>query len=453
MQIKLQDMYQAFYNSDPKHHTPPIPTTQVIPPLTPHRLRQLCYSNEEPTEEEQTATVSRLLHAVHALEAAVHQGDPVRRVVEGSGGPLEGSAELQWMGEYMLKREFSEGSHHVFGIAVPKLTPDTAQALDQNRSLSNMQEAACVPSADDSNIVMPHPASSSSSSDSLNNASTQTCDDSNGALQQERSISDDAATAENKVQNSSSLSIAQALLHLPAVIAKPLASLIRFGAQRWHADNTHDSETQQQPALLPDQACSPSACVQSTTSVQGSCPVDVSQNDKHSSSSSSCSSNSDGNSNNHTTSANTGSSNPVLSGRTAEAQCVPSSGHAAQTHSNDNKPTAQTHSNDSKPTAQTHSNDNKPTAQTHNTDDEQHQVPEPERIAVPSYVWQLLTETAGRLLKESCGESWLLQPKIADMTRLEYRAYMLGGASAVRSSYRPSCLTASTVSCIAFAVC
>ena len=447
-------MYQAFYNSDPEHHTPPIPTTQVIPPLTQQRLRQLCYSNEEPTEEEQTATVSRLLHAVHALEAAVLQGDPVRGVVEGSGGSPEGSAELQWMGEYMLKREFSEGSHHVFGIAVPKLIPDTDQALDQHRSLSNMQEAVCIPSADDSDTVIPHPASRSSSSGSLNNASTQTCCyDSNGTLQQQRSISNDAVTTANKVQSSSSLSLAQALLHVPAVIAKPLTSLIRLCAQSWHADNNHNSEAQQQPALLPDQACSPSVSVPSTVLAQDSCPVSASQDDNHSSSSSSnssssnsssssCRSNSGGNINNHTTSASTGSSNPLMSGHASEVQYATSSGQAAQTHSTDHKPTAQTHSTD-----------HNPTAQSHGTDGQQNQVPEPQRIAVPSYVWQPLIETAGRLLKESCGESWLLQPKIADMTRLEYRVYMLGGASAVRFSYRSSCLTASKVSCIAFAVC
>ena len=37
----------------------------------------------------------------------------------------------------------------------------------------------------------------------------------------------------------------------------------------------------------------------------------------------------------------------------------------------------------------------------------------------------LLDETADRLLRESCGEGWLLQPRIANMTRLEHRAYML----------------------------
>ena len=43
----------------------------------------------------------------------------------------------------------------------------------------------------------------------------------------------------------------------------------------------------------------------------------------------------------------------------------------------------------------------------------------------------LLAETADRLLHHSCGEGWLVQPRIANMSGLEYRVYLLGGASAV----------------------
>ncbi len=45
-----------------------------------------------------------------------------------------------------------------------------------------------------------------------------------------------------------------------------------------------------------------------------------------------------------------------------------------------------------------------------------------------------LDETADRLLQTSCGEGWLVQPRIANMSGLEYRVYMLGGASAVSLS-------------------
>ena len=50
---------------------------------------------------------------------------------------------------------------------------------------------------------------------------------------------------------------------------------------------------------------------------------------------------------------------------------------------------------------------------------------------IPAELVSLLEVTADRILKEPCGEGWLLQPRIADMTLLEYRVYMLNGAQAV----------------------
>ena len=44
---------------------------------------------------------------------------------------------------------------------------------------------------------------------------------------------------------------------------------------------------------------------------------------------------------------------------------------------------------------------------------------------------QLLDKTANKILQASCGEGWLVQPRIANMTGLEYRVYMLGGATEV----------------------
>ena len=52
---------------------------------------------------------------------------------------------------------------------------------------------------------------------------------------------------------------------------------------------------------------------------------------------------------------------------------------------------------------------------------------------LPAELVALLEVAADRVLKESCGEGWLMQPRIADMTRLEYRVYMLNGAQAVSS--------------------
>ena len=52
-------------------------------------------------------------------------------------------------------------------------------------------------------------------------------------------------------------------------------------------------------------------------------------------------------------------------------------------------------------------------------------------LQLPAELNSLLAETADRLLNHSCGEGWLVQPHIANMSHLEYRVYLLGGASAV----------------------
>ena len=52
-------------------------------------------------------------------------------------------------------------------------------------------------------------------------------------------------------------------------------------------------------------------------------------------------------------------------------------------------------------------------------------------LQLPAELNSLLAETADRLLLHSCGEGWLVQPRVANMTGLEYRVYLLGGASAV----------------------
>ena len=52
-------------------------------------------------------------------------------------------------------------------------------------------------------------------------------------------------------------------------------------------------------------------------------------------------------------------------------------------------------------------------------------------LQVTAELNSLLAEVADRLLHHSCGEGWLVQPRIANMSGLEYRVYLLGGASAV----------------------
>lgn len=237
MQMQLQDMYQSYYDADPENRTPPIPTAQVVPPVSTQRLQQLCYSHTRvPTEAELTDTAYAILDALHELETTVPQGDRIRGVVERSGASFYASPGLQWMGEYMIKREFSEGSHHVFGISLPKLLPEPIEASHCHTDL-NLQHT---------------------------NAST-------------------TMTSHNMAT---------------------------------------DMGNPEQSSLT-------------------SCPLD--------------------------------------------------------------------------------------------------QDAEPVQITIPSYVWQLLWETASRLLTESCGESWLLQPKIASMTRLEYRVYLLGGVSGVQNPHTACC--------------
>ncbi len=82
-------------------------------PLSSERLQQLCYSDLRSTESERRAVVDSLLGSFQQLEASVAVDSTLRRVVEGGGG--------DWMGQYMIKREFSEGSYHVFGIVMPDL--------------------------------------------------------------------------------------------------------------------------------------------------------------------------------------------------------------------------------------------------------------------------------------------------------------------------------------------
>ena len=52
-------------------------------------------------------------------------------------------------------------------------------------------------------------------------------------------------------------------------------------------------------------------------------------------------------------------------------------------------------------------------------------------LQISAEVNSMLTKAADRVLQHSCGEGWLVQPHIANMSGLEYRVYLLGGASAV----------------------
>ncbi len=109
-QVMLQNMYESYYRAEPAQRTPPIPTTQVTTQQSAERERELCYLAAT-TASEKEAVKQRLLKAVLELEHLVAPEHPVRSMVEGGSSA--------WMGQYIIKREFSEGSRHVFGISLP----------------------------------------------------------------------------------------------------------------------------------------------------------------------------------------------------------------------------------------------------------------------------------------------------------------------------------------------
>ncbi|KAL0053162.1 hypothetical protein WJX82_001794 [Trebouxia sp. C0006] len=110
--VILQNMYESYYRAEPAQRTPPIPTTQVKSQQSAERERELCYLAAT-TASEKDAVKQRLLKAVLELEQLVAPEHPVRSMVEGGSSA--------WMGQYIIKREFSEGSRHVFGITLPDL--------------------------------------------------------------------------------------------------------------------------------------------------------------------------------------------------------------------------------------------------------------------------------------------------------------------------------------------
>jgi len=109
----LQNMYESYYRAEPAQRTPPIPTTQLKTQQSAERERELCYLAAT-TVSEKDAVKQRLLKAVLDLEHLVAPEHPVRSMVEGGTSA--------WMGQYIIKREFSEGSRHVFGISLPDLS-------------------------------------------------------------------------------------------------------------------------------------------------------------------------------------------------------------------------------------------------------------------------------------------------------------------------------------------
>lgn len=298
---------------------------QVKIPLPTERLQELCYSELNSTESERSTVVSSLMHSLYQLEASVDMNSTVRQVVEGGGG--------DWMSQYMIKREFSEGSYHVFGITVPDLR-SIQSVLKHNLSARQDHAEEVCPNLDAGvPAFVPEPTS-----------------------------------------------ILVKLIHKGQDLMRPLVP---------------DSLARLQPVATLLGTCTDTIDVIPEKSKQRTCKdsaaiVGVQTKTGVSSVTTILPSPSSGNVVSHDT---LGPANQICS------HCPSADvdrGHVDCAHKDDS-----------------------------------HHMAAIDQGLLPAEIASLLNATADRLLRESCGEGWLLQPRIADMTRLEYRVYMLNGAQAV----------------------
>lgn len=296
MQVQLQSMYESYYAADPSSHTPPIPTVNLHLSHAPQRKSKLCSQATETTSGEREAAKTALLDAVFALEKALAPEHPIRQMVDAGGS--------NWMGRYIIKREYSEGAHHIHGLTLPELSLLSTLADDmQVHHGKHAAGAALTAIADQWNASSPECSS--------NRPYTL------GHLPQELS----ALVTESKA----------AILHPGSSISAAAsheadAALQPLGAQSCDLDPSSHT------CLNPNLAAHDTADVLNHSSGVGA----------------------------------------AEGGRWVYAG-----------------------------------------------------------MQLPNHLDSLLEETADNLLRHSCGEGWLVQPRIANMSGLEYRVYLLGGASAV----------------------
>ena len=314
-------MYQSHFDADPLNRTPPIPTAQVQLQHTRERERELCYlAPTTPAEREDAKT--KLLHAVLDLEHALPAEHPVRNMVDNSSH--------DWIGNYIIKREFSECSRHVFGVEIPDLRANSLAAnTADNAPLSQHDNAA---------------------------ASMCSFDSSNGS-----NPADNHSTVHNAnwsvVSGSTILQAAQQPSSAFSGVGEMMHTLGRFFSR----------------------------LVQSNTADMTAAYVGQT--------------------------GGTATLQPLI-GRSADLSpdgptCPNLDSSAAETLTVETGVVNASTAHSSKMVA---------------------------GLSITPELDSLLDETADRLLHASCGEGWLLQPRIANMSGLEYRVYMLGGASAVSTS-------------------
>ncbi len=335
MQVQLQHMYEFHYQADPSNRTPPIPTTQLKMHNSPERDRQLCYL-AEPTARERKEVKQKLLHAVLGLEHAVPLGHPVRSMVEGSSS--------QWMGSYIIKREFSECSRHVFGIELPDLTPSSL--MDNGRHDSRQ-----VGGQQHSSKDFQH------STDSAARVHSSPEFDSH-AYESNVAFSINQSVAPNSAARAPKLSF---MFDRVQTVVSTLANLF---TSAFHIGST----------------CVCAAPVTHGEAAMELQPLNADPSDL----------------------------------ATGALECVnPDVATAAMATAANTASPASAASND---TNHSSAHDG---GRVHG------------QMALTPELDSLLDATADRLLHASCGEGWLVQPRIANMSGLEYRVYMFGGASAV----------------------
>jgi len=348
-------------------------------PLTAERLQELCYSDLNSTASERAAVVTGLLAALHHLEASVGSNSTVRKTVEGGGG--------DWMGQYMIKREFSEGSYHVFGIVIPDLRLEHAAEDQSAGSQMSHDEEAC-PKAD----LRSTQSDKDRSAESVMGNDEDVCHNPDAATLASRHRAVQTATRLfHKGQGLVRPLVPEFLSHL-----RPVAKLLGTSHTR---TGGHISENSTK------QSCSDP--ITSHSDPQPSGHPNKGIKDAHAETA-----------NSQTAVHVKPSSNVTL---VQDVLPDPSTGGAIGT---DILLPADHHNSHQRwQPSGTSDNDYAPKHDLQNMDSI-------EKGHLPADLASLLDVTADRLLRESCGEGWLLQPRIADMTRLEYRVYLLGGARA-----------------------
>lgn len=317
MQVKLQHMYQSHFEADPTHRTPPIPTAHLRLHHAHERVQELCYLAET-TAPEREAVKTKLLHAVFELEHAVPAEHPVRSMVEG------GSSD--WMGNYIIKREFSECSHHIFGVTLPDLR-DANHAADQAEQHFQVDLGSAA-----ANVSLGY---------DIDSIPTESLD-SSAVPHSNSSLASGSASGNGPRPTFASTTSWTLYQQLPGL----LKWLLNGKAAVGNAASGHEASAALQPFIA------------SSTDVSPDSPACANPD-------------------------------PLATELVTGQTNVPNS--------------------DS--------------------------IPGPtKRIAglvITPELDSALNEIADKLLHGSCGEGWLLQPRIANMSGLEYRVYMLGGASAV----------------------